>query len=308
MKEEEYIDNCLFSIRQFFDGLIINPKMKKLFPLIAFLLLNITSFSQINFPRISPSCTLKQTIGLTDIIVEYSRPAVRSRKIMGELVPYGRIWRVGANESTKFSISDSCKINDHKVPAGTYALYAIPQKDEWTIIIHKITDHWGDGRTNYNPEEDQLRFTVIPEPLKDFQEAFTIEFNHFSHDAADMEWRWENTLIRFRIEVDTDAKVMAEIYRQIKENPTADTYYQSARYLQEEEKMPDQALVWLEKAHELAGDKYYIHRVWALVLAQKEEYKEAIIHARKSMEIADSLGKDEFVRMNQKSIEAWKEK
>ena len=121
-----------------------------------------------------------------------------------------------------------------------------------------------------------------------------------------MKWLWENTSVSFVIEVDTDKKMMEQIEEAIKTNPTADTYYQSARYLQEEGKMQQQALVWLQKAHDLAGDKYYIHRVWSLVLAQVEDYAEAIVHAEKSKELAALEGKDEFVRMNEVSIITWK--
>lgn len=262
--------------------------------------------AQINPPLVSPRSTIQQHIGLTEVTVDYSRPGKRERQVMGNLVPYGRIWRVGANESTKITFSDDVKVAGHYVPKGTYALYAFPYEKEWTIVIHKNTQHWGDGRNEYDEKEDLVRFKVKPEKLPYLQETFLITFDELTHKSARMKWLWENTSVSFVMEVDTDKKMMEQIEEAIKTNPTADTYYQSARYLQEEGKMQQQALVWLQQAHELAGDKYYIHRVWSLVLAQTEDYDEAIVHAVKSKELAALEGKDEFVRMNEASIKVWK--
>lgn len=225
---------------------------------------------------------------------------------MGNLIPYGRIWRVGANESTKITFSDDVHIQGNLVPKGTYALYAFPFEKEWTVVIHKNISHWGDGRNQYNESEDLLRFKVKPEHVPYLQENFLIAFDELSHNSARMIWVWEHTKISFVIEVDTDKKMMEQIEEAIRNNPTADTYYQSARYLQEENKMQDKALQWLAKAHELAGDKYYIHRVWSLVLAQVEDYTSAIEHAALSKQLAALEGKDEFVRMNEASIKAWR--
>ena len=264
------------------------------------------SLSQINPPLVSPRSLLQQQVGLSEIEVDYSRPGRRSRQVMGNLIPYGRIWRVGANESTKITFSDDVHIQGNLVPKGTYALYAFPFEKEWTVVIHKNISHWGDGRNQYNESEDLLRFKVKPEHVPYLQENFLIAFYELSHNSARMIWVWEHTKISFVIEVDTDKKMMEQIEEAIRNNPTADTYYQSARYLQEENKMQDKALQWLAKAHELAGDKYYIHRVWSLVLAQVEDYTSAIEHAALSKQLAALEGKDEFVRMNEASIKAWR--
>ncbi len=273
--------------------------------IIVFLLINQASFSQINFPRVSSGCEIEQIVGLSEFKVTYSRPGVRGRKIVGDLMPYGRIWRVGANESTKFTISDDFKVNGKKLPSGTYALYAFPEKKEWAIVFHNNLTHWGDGRNNYKPEEDALRFVVKPQKTKEFHETFTIEFDEITHNSAKMLWLWENTKISFIIEVDTHKKVMAEINEQIAENPTANTYYQAARYLQEQGKEHEKAQNWLIKAQELAGEKYYINRVRSLVEAALGNYKEALTFAEKSKEIATKEGKDEFVKLNDKNIKKW---
>lgn len=263
------------------------------------------AFCQINFPRISPSAKIEQRIGLTDLTIEYSRPGARNRQVMGHLVPYGRIWRVGANESTKLILSDSISINALPLPKGSYALYAFPDSTEWIIILHKNTTHWGDGRDKYNAEEDALRFKVKPIALPYFQETFEISFDSITHQSAIMLWSWEKTQIRIPISVNTHAKVMAEIGLQIQANPTAETYYQSARYLQEQGIQFEKAQQWLQKAHDLAGDRYYIHRVRSLVEAELGNLEKAIAYAEKSKAIAASLGKDEFVRMNEENIQKW---
>ena len=128
--------------------------------------------AQINPPLVSPRSIIQQYIGLIEVTVDYSRPGKRGRQVMGNLVPYGRIWRVGANESTKITFSDDVKVAGHHIPKGTYALYAFPYEKEWIIIIHKNTQHWGDGRNEYNEKEDLVRFKVKPEKLPYLQETF----------------------------------------------------------------------------------------------------------------------------------------
>ena len=115
-----------------------------------------SGFSQIAHPKASPFSKVEQEVGLSKITVEYSRPAVKGRTIFAGdgLVPYGRIWRVGANESTKFSVDTDVEVMGNKLPEGTYALYAFPNEKEWEIVFHTNTKHWGDGRKDYNPEED----------------------------------------------------------------------------------------------------------------------------------------------------------
>jgi Protein of unknown function (DUF2911) len=271
-------------------------------------LLSSSLAAQVEHPRISPAATVIQTIGLSEVRIDYSRPAARGRKIMGELVPFNRIWRVGANESTKITFSDSVKINGSWIPAGTYALYAIPQEKEWIIIIHKNTTHWGDGRTNYKPEEDQLRFTVAPILTATYTENFLIGFDEITHQRTQLNLDWEFTRITFQLEFDTHKRMLAKISSAIADNPTAATYYEAARYFQEQNFQLETSRTYLAKALELSGDKYYIHRVWALVEAQLKNFPAAIRHAELSKTLAAKEGKDEFVRMNERDILEWSKK
>ena len=273
------------------------------------------SFAQINHPKASPLTTLEQSVGLSTITVVYSRPAARGRHLFGPdekgiqgLVPYGRIWRLGANASTKLTVSNDMKIKGNVLAKGTYALYAFPNAKNWEIAFHKNLTHWGDGRKAYKPEEDAFRITVNPKYVSEFQENFLITFDAITHNSMVMKAIWGNLQISIPFEVDTKTLMLQEIDKQIKENPTAQTYYEAARYLQEENENPERALKLLETAIALDGDTYYFHRVKCLVQAQLKQYESAIGSARKSLELADALGKDEFVRLNQKNIALWEKK
>ncbi|UCD59746.1 MAG: DUF2911 domain-containing protein [Flavobacteriaceae bacterium] len=264
--------------------------------------------AQIEIPDASPFSKVEQDVGLTKITVAYSRPGAKGRKIFGGLVPYGRIWRVGANESTKFTADSDISVMGNYLPRGTYALYAFPYEDYWEVVFHKNTEHWGDGRKAYNPAEDAFRIRINPLKTSGYQENFLITFDVINHNAINMLWIWENTLIKIPIAVDTDSKMMEEIATGIKQNPTAQTYYEAARYLQEQGKLYTQALIYLNKAIEIGGDTYYFYRVKSLVEAALEDYESAINSAQKSLELAQKEDKDEFVRMNEQNISLWKDK
>lgn len=262
--------------------------------------------AQITHPKASPFSEVVQHIGLTEARVSYSRPAVSGRKIMGELVPYGRIWRVGANESTKFSVDKEVKILGNPLPKGTYALYAFPGETSWEVVFHTNTTHWGDGRKDYDPKEDLFRVRIVPETLAALQENFLITFDAIDHNSADMLWKWEYTQLRIPIEVDTQKQMMAEIASQIESNPSPQTYYEAARYYQEQGLEPEKALQLVNKALELGGDTYYFHRVKSILQASLGDYEAAIASAQMSLRLAQAQDKDEFVRLNLRNIGRWK--
>ncbi|WP_445382668.1 DUF2911 domain-containing protein [Robiginitalea sp. IMCC43444] len=263
-------------------------------------------FGQLEHPKASPLQEVVQQIGLTRVRVVYSRPAVRGRAIFGDLVPYGRIWRVGANESTKFSVSDSIQVGPYTLPEGTYALYAFPYKDYWDVVFHKNTEHWGDGRDAYRPEEDQFRLRLKPETTPVVQENFQISFDEITHNSMQMIWHWDKLRLQIPISVNTDAVMEAQLRQALTETASAQTWYEAARYLQEQNKDPQRALGYVEQALAKGGDTYYFHRVRSLLLAKLGRFREAITAAGISRELALAEGKDEFVRMNEKNIEKWK--
>ena len=180
--------------------------------------LPILGMAQIDMPKPSPLSTVTQTVGLTDASITYSRPSAKGRTVFGDLVPYGEMWRTGANASTKIKFSDDVKIEGQDVPAGEYALYTIPGKDVWTIIIHKNTSYWGTGDDKYKIAEDQARFTVKPMTYPVKIETLTFGFTDLKNDEAYIELLWENTQVRFKVVSEVDKKVMADIKQQKQKN------------------------------------------------------------------------------------------
>lgn len=261
---------------------------------------------QITHPKASPFSRVEQVVGLSKITIEYSRPAVKGRTLFGELVPYGRIWRVGANESTKLTVDSDMEVAGNMLPKGTYALYAFPEKDTWEVVFHKNTGHWGDGRQNYDAAEDAFRITITPNKTEVWQENFLITFDEITHNSIIMKWLWGNTEVAIPLAVNTHQLMLHEISAKLKDNPSAQTYYEAARYLEEQGVQYPMALEYLKKAINLGGDTYYYHRVKSLVQAALKDYKGAVLSAEKSMVLAEAEEKDEFVRMNKINIAKWK--
>ena len=268
---------------------------------------NIAS-AQIKTPAPSPTAKLTQDVGLTNITIEYSRPSAKGRKIFGDLVPFNEMWRTGANASTKITFGDDVTIGgSNKVPKGTYALYTIPGEKTWTIIIHKNTTFWGTGGKDYKAEEDACRFDVAVQSVSPSVESFTIDVNNIKGNGADMVISWENTRVLIPFALDTDTKVMADIKAQMA-GPSSNTLYQAARYYYDEKKDMAQALVWITQAMEKGGEKFWMLRYKALILAELSRYKEAIEAANRSSELAKAEDNADYPRMNDKSIGEWKNK
>lgn len=272
-------------------------------------------WAQINHPKASPFTTIEQEFGLSKITLEYSRPSAKGRLLFGEklngksaLVPYGRIWRVGANESTKITLLSDVVIDGQDLQKGKYALYAFPEKDEWKIVFHKNTTHWGDGRFDYNSQEDALRITVIPMKTLEFQENFLISFDEINHNEISMIWKWGNTKVSIPIQVDTGSIMQAQVKEKLLNSPTAQTYYEIARYYQEQGILQVESLSYIEMALNMGGDTYYFHRVKSLILADLNQYSDAIEAAEMSSQLAIKENKDEFVRSNANNIKDWKSK
>ena len=268
----------------------------------------LNSNAQLETPQPSPTSTLKQKVGLTDVTIEYSRPGVKGRTIFGDLIPYGEIWRTGANASTKLTVSDDVKIGGQEVPAGTYALYTIPNETEWTIIIHKNTTHWGVG--GYDKAEDLARLTVTPSKLANTVESLTIDFGTFTEAGAKMNLSWANTSVSFDIETNTNAMVEKQIKELLIDGPNAGTYYSAARYYLDNDKDIAQALVWIDKAIEKKPEAFWYTHQKAKMQGKLGMKKEAIATAKKSLEMAkkNEGGDYGYIANNQKLIAELKAK
>ncbi len=264
--------------------------------------------AQIAMPAASPASTVTQKVGLTDVTVTYSRPSVKGRAIFGgDVVPYDKMWRTGANAATVIKFSDAVTIAGNKVPAGEYALYTIPGKNEWTIILHKNTKHWGDGGKEYKQEEDQARFKVKPETNPRAVESFTINFANLKNNAADVELMWDKTIASFTIETDVDSKVMAQIQEKVVngKDVAPGMYAAAASYYFETGKDLKQASEWMKKANANEPKFWNLH-TQAKIQAKMKDYKGAIKTAEQSLALAKKENNDDYVRMNEKAIAEWK--
>lgn len=266
-----------------------------------------TAQAQIKMPAGSPASKIEQAVGLSTVTVEYSRPSMKGREIFGDLVPMDKLWRTGANASTKIKFSDDVTIEGNKVPAGEYALYSIPGKSEWTIVLHKNTKHWGDGGAEYKQAEDQLRFKVKPQQNPRETESFTINFANLKADAADVEILWDNTIAAFTVKTDVDSKVMAQIQEKVVNNKDAKPadYAAAASYYFEADKDDKQALAWIKKANATDAKFWNVH-LQAKIEAKLKDYKTAIKTAEKSKAMAQEAKNADYVALNDKMIASWK--
>ncbi|MEQ1744123.1 MAG: DUF2911 domain-containing protein [Saprospiraceae bacterium] len=275
---------------------------------LAFLASATLGFAQIKTPQPSPVGSFSQNIGLIKVDVEYSRPSAKGRKIFGSLVPFGDMWRTGANAATKVTFSDAVKVNFNALDKGSYALYTIPGEKEWTIIFYKNTTFWGvPDAKDFKEEDVAARFSVPVKMLSNKVETFTMNIGNLANDGGDIEMSWENTLVVIPIKIDTDTKVMADI-KSTMAGPKANDYYSAARYYFEEGKDMEQALEWVNKNLEMAGDKFWVLRLKANIQAKLGKYKDAIATATKSTELATADGNSDYPRMNAESIAEWKKK
>jgi hypothetical protein len=198
-------------------------------------------------PVLSPLSVIEQEVGLTRVKLSYARPSAKGRKVFGELVPFGEIWRTGANASTQLTFTEDVKIAGNPLKAGTYALYTVPGQDEWTIIIHTNTRHRALSGGVYKQEEDAFRFKAKPGKTSNFVETFTIQFSDITTDSANLALSWENTEVKFPIEFDVDAQVA----KQIKELEKAEggmsamNYFLAAEYNFHNDKDLAKADVWI---------------------------------------------------------------
>jgi Protein of unknown function (DUF2911) len=261
---------------------------------------------QIDFPAASPVCTLKQRVGLTDIEIVYSRPSAKNRVIYGGIVPYGQVWRTGANQATKITFSTPVKLEGNEIPAGTYSLFTIPGENEWTIIINKNTNQW--GAFGYKTNDDFVRFPVMPVTLKDTRiETFAIEFNHIRDDSAILELVWEKTVVPIHLTMDVAGKVVPQI-EAVMSAPGKKSdgfYFQAATFYYNHDLDLTNALAWVNAG---LADKpriaYELLHLKAQILAKQGDKAGAIAAAKQSSELATQMEGpgSSFVIMNQDLI------
>jgi tetratricopeptide (TPR) repeat protein len=256
---------------------------------------------QIKTPAASPTQTLKQDFGVSSVELVYSRPGIKGRKIFGDLVPYGKVWRTGANSATRLKFNDDVTIGGQPLKAGEYALFTIPNENEWEIIINKGTANWG---TDYNKDLDLLRFKVKPAKLDNVVETFTMQFANVKPASTDLQLTWDKTSVAIPITVDIDKKIMADIDKAMKQDSRP--YYQSAAYYLESGRDLNQAVEWFNKAIEQNPNAYWIYHQKANALAKLGKKEEARQTAQKSMDLAKAQKNDDYVKLNEKLLNSLK--
>jgi hypothetical protein len=272
----------------------------------ASLLLSTGAFAQnqapaLQFPSASPTCTVKDRVGLTDIEIVYSRPGVKDRTIFGGIVPYGQVWRTGANASTKISFSTPVKLGGHEIPAGKYALYTIPGEKEWTIIIYK-NPNLG-GAFGYDQKDDLVRFTVEPVDVGFKVETFTMDLSDLRDDSATLYLIWEHTYVPIHLEVDVTSKLVPQIEAAMSATEGQKPYYQAAVFYYEHGLDIQKARKWIEAAS-AEREAYYIKFYEAKILAKAGDKEKAIAAAKRSSELAIKAEGPQsgYVKMNQDLI------
>jgi hypothetical protein len=252
----------------------------------------------IKTPAPSPTQTIKQDFGLSTIELSYSRPGVKGRKVFGDLVPFGKIWRTGANSATTVTFGDDVIIGTTTVSAGKYGLLTIPEKEKWTVIITKQLDVTNPA--NYKMENDVARFETKAIGVDNRLETFTMQFANVKPATCDLQIMWENTLVSLPIATDVETKVMKQIGDAM--NRDNRPYFTAAMYYMETGKDLNQALAWFDKAIEQQPNAYWIHHQRANALARLGRKKEAKEAAEKSMQLAKDDKNDDYVRLNEKLL------
>lgn len=273
--------------------------MKKLLTIIAAACMINSAEAQLKTPAPSPSQTVTQAFGLGEIKIEYSRPSVKGRKIYGDLVPFNKVWRTGANQSTKITFSDDVKVGGTDVKAGTYAIYTIPNMAEWDIMLYKDLTLGGDV-AEYKSENELMRIKAKPQDTKDFTETFSIQINNVTPTSCMVDLVWANTKVSIPVTTVIDDKIMKNIEKEMAADKRP--YFQAANYYFENGKDLNKAAEWINKAVETNPNAYWIWHAKAKINMKQGNKTEAMKAAETSMAKAKEDKNDDYVKMNEKII------
>ena len=284
-----------------------NQIMKKLVCLLGVLLSTSAVFAQVKTPQSSPKSTLDQMVGLTEVIVDYSRPSAKGRTIFGDLVPFGKLWRTGANGNSTISFSENVVIAGTTLKKGKYSLYTTPKADVWEVVFYTDTDNWGNPE-NWDEAKVALKTTVKPEMLNRNVESFTISINNLDNNFAHLELSWEKTIVAIKFEVPTQKSTLASIDKALA-GPTAGDYFSAAQYYFQANLDMTKALTYVNKSLEMNADKpFWYNRLKSLIQAKLGDKKGAIETAKLSLASAETAKNNDYIKMNKDSIAEWSKK
>jgi hypothetical protein len=268
-------------------------------PLVLVSFVYLSSFAQgLKMPASSPPQTVKQDFGLSSIELSYSRPGVKGRKIFGDLVPYGKVWRTGANLATTLTFGDDVIIGGTKIPAGKYGLLTIPGASEWTFIITKQLDVTSPAA--YKQDQDVVRVTLQSSELPFPIETFTLLFSNVTNNSCDLQLVWDQTVVTLPIKTEIDSKIMAQIDDAM--NKDNRPYFSAAMYYMDNGKDLNKALGWFNKATDADPTAFFMFYQKAKCLSKLGKKQDAIAAAQKSMQLAKDAKNEDYVALNEKLI------
>lgn len=284
--------------------------MKKIIFMLAMMIANYAIEAQVKTPAPSPKATVNQVIGLTDVIVEYSRPSAKSRTVFGDLVPFGKLWRTGANQNSMITFSEDVMIDGKTLKKGKYAIFSTPKADSWEVIFYSDTDNWGTPE-EFSDAKVALKTNVKPEMLNRNVETFTIGFNNLDNNFGHLELSWEKTIVAIKIEVPTQKTAMASIEKALA-GATSGDYFSAAKYYMDSNADVNKALEYVNKAIAMVAPgkdvPFWHQRLKSLVQAKIGDKKGAIETAKLSLAGATKEKNDDYVKMNSESIKEWGKK
>ena len=268
--------------------------MLRFLPLLALSLSVSVAQAQIIKAPASPRAKATHQVGLIESSLDYGRPSVKGREIFGGLVPFGRVWRTGANQSTKISFTGDVKFGGQDVPAGDYALYTFPGADKWAVIIYRDTSHWGSN--GYDSKNDVVRVEVPVQKLATVQESLCIDFDGFHADGANLVIAWEHVKVSVPVMADSEAAVMKDIdekVRNAKGEISARTYFDAGSYLFQKRREMPLAAEWIDKAVAMEPRAFWMAYTQAEVAVEMGKFDKAKASAMKALELAEAAnGRD----------------
>lgn len=287
------------------DNLNISTMLKKLSILLLLIGFTATTNAQIKTPQPSPSSKVEQVVGLTNVTLEYSRPAMRGRAIYGNLVPYGEIWRTGANANSKITFSDNVIIDGQELKKGTYAIYTIPNEKTWEVLFYSDANNWGNPQ-KWDDSKVAAKTTVEANKIEANIESFTLQIDNLKNNSAELGILWDNIYVGVKFEVPTD-KIASKSIETVMNGPSMDDYFQAATYYHTSGKDLNQALKWMKKVCEVDSPKFWHLRRMSLIQADLGDKSGAIATAKLSMQGAEKAGNKDYVKMNKESIAQWQQ-
>ena len=266
-----------------------------------------TAAAAVELPRPSPGATVSQKVGTAKVVVTYHRPAVKGRAVWGGLVPYGQVWRLGANDATTLEISEDGKIAGKELKAGTYALFAIPTRASWTIVVNADAKQW--GAYFRDPKKDVLSFEVVP-AAGPHQEWLEFRLEPESPRALRVELAWEKLRVGFPLEFDVNGIVWRKLEAAMAAAGPGEyvDFYQAARFARETGERKSQAMGWLDQAMK-RGSSFWMDELKGDLLADDGRYAEAVPHLERAIDASKKAGApDEWRAGARKKLQGWQEK